>query len=78
MLLRRVSAHVKDQNWFAVGIDFVIVVIGVFIGLQVTSWNEERIAHSRAETYYERLPADLNAELESREARFEAEFITQL
>jgi hypothetical protein len=30
MILRRISAHVKDQNWFAVGVDFVIVVIGVF------------------------------------------------
>lgn len=40
MLLRRVTKHVKDQNWFAVGIDFVIVVIGVFIGIQVANWNQ--------------------------------------
>lgn len=40
MLLRRITKHVKDQNWFAVGIDFVIVVIGVFIGLQVANWND--------------------------------------
>jgi hypothetical protein len=26
--------HVQDQNWFAVGIDFLIVVTGVFIGIQ--------------------------------------------
>lgn len=42
MLLRRITKHVKDQNWFAVGIDFVIVVIGVFIGIQVANWNEAR------------------------------------
>ena len=42
MLLRRVTKHVKDQNWFAVGIDFVIVVIGVFIGIQVANWNDAR------------------------------------
>jgi hypothetical protein len=28
MILRRVTEHVRDQNWFAVGIDFVIVVVG--------------------------------------------------
>ena len=39
MLLRRITKHVKEQNWFAVGIDFVIVVIGVFIGIQVANWN---------------------------------------
>ncbi|MEE2929144.1 MAG: hypothetical protein VX599_00360 [Pseudomonadota bacterium] len=39
MLFRRVIQHVKDQNWTAVGIDFVIVVVGVFIGIQVSNWN---------------------------------------
>ncbi len=43
MLLRRITEHVKAQNWFAVGIDFVIVVIGVFIGIQVANWNEARV-----------------------------------
>ena len=36
MLLRRVTEHVRDQNWTAVGVDFVIVVIGVFVGIQVS------------------------------------------
>ena len=42
MLLRRITAHVKDQNWFAVLIDFFIVVIGVFMGVQVSNWNDTR------------------------------------
>ncbi len=42
MILRRVTKHVKDQNWFAVSIDFFIVVIGVFIGIQVANWNDGR------------------------------------
>ena len=42
MLLRRITQHVKDQNWFAVLIDFAIVVFGVFIGIQVANWNEDR------------------------------------
>ena len=40
MLLRSITKHVKDQNWFAVGLDFFIVVFGVFIGLQVQQWSE--------------------------------------
>ena len=35
MLLRSLTKHVKDQNWFAVVIDFIIVVFGVFFGLQI-------------------------------------------
>ena len=40
MLLRRVAQHVKTQNWFAVGLDFVIVAAGVLLALQVSNWSE--------------------------------------
>ena len=40
MLLRRITQHIKNQNWFAVFIDFVIVVAEVFIGIQIVNWNE--------------------------------------
>ncbi|MDZ7629063.1 MAG: hypothetical protein U5J99_11755 [Parvularculaceae bacterium] len=39
MLLRRVIDRVRAQNWRAVAIDFVIVVLGVFVGLHVNNWN---------------------------------------
>ena len=39
MILRSVTKHVKEQNWFAVILDLVIVVFGVFIGIQVSNWN---------------------------------------
>ncbi|MEZ5959176.1 MAG: hypothetical protein R3C30_01945 [Hyphomonadaceae bacterium] len=42
MILRRIIEHVKAQNWTAVAIDFFIVVFGVFIGIQVSNWNEAR------------------------------------
>ncbi|MEO0817453.1 MAG: hypothetical protein AAFX86_09110 [Pseudomonadota bacterium] len=42
MLLRRVTQHVKDQNWFAVLLDFAIVVFGVLLAIQVSNWNDAR------------------------------------
>jgi hypothetical protein len=62
MLLRRVIEHVRDQNWTAVGIDFVIVVIGVFVGIQVANWNSERETSQKAAIFTERLKADLREE----------------
>src|SRR6056297_1608605 len=47
MILRSLTRHVRDQNWFAVGLDFLIVVVGVFIGIQVANWNEERVQQER-------------------------------
>jgi len=42
MILRRISENVRSQNWFSVAVEFVIVVVGVFMGLQVQDWNEAR------------------------------------
>jgi hypothetical protein len=42
MILRRISENVRSQNWFTVAVEFVIVVVGVFMGLQVQDWNEAR------------------------------------
>jgi len=62
MILRRITQHVQDQNWTAIGIDFVIVVVGVFIGIQVSNWNAARQDRARAEVYSERLRAELRTE----------------
>ena len=40
MLLRRISSHVQSQNWFAVFLDLIVVVVGLFIGLQIDTWWE--------------------------------------
>lgn len=69
MLIRRMSAHVKEQNWFAVWLDLVIVFLAVFIGLQADNWNQQRVANENAKTYYARLITDLQAERSSRIAR---------
>ncbi|MDP1556680.1 MAG: hypothetical protein Q8L84_14580, partial [Hyphomonas sp.] len=42
MILRRITEHVRAQNWFAVALDFVIVVLGVFVAMQVANWNTAR------------------------------------
>ncbi len=43
MILRRVMEHVKSQNWTAVAVDFLLVVLGVFIGIQLGNWNDARL-----------------------------------
>lgn len=59
MILRSITKHVRDQNWFAIFLDFLIVVIGIFVGLQVTEWNERRQALDREYEYLTRLDEDL-------------------
>lgn len=38
MLLRHITEHVRAQNWFAVTLDFLIVVVGILIALQFSNW----------------------------------------
>ena len=42
MRLRRIIEHLAAQHWTAMWIDLVIVVVGVFIGIQVSNWNQAR------------------------------------
>ncbi len=63
MILRRITEHVKAQNWFAVGLDFLIVVVGVFVGLQVSNWNAERGERFREQVFLASLAADVRSDI---------------
>jgi hypothetical protein len=55
MILRRVIAHFRKQEWTAIALDFVIVVLGVFIANQVTTWKDEAETAKRKAAAVERL-----------------------
>lgn len=60
MLLRRIIDHVKEQNWTAVALDFVIVVVGILIAFQITEWSNDRDDRRRER----QIVADMLADLE--------------
>ena len=62
MKLRRIAEQLKHQHWTTIVIDLVVVVIGVFIGMQATNWNAERETNQRAAVFTKRLKADLRVE----------------
>ena len=64
MLLRRMTEHVKSQNWFAVGLDFFIVVFGVLLGLQAQQWLEGRNIQKDYEAAMGRLVVEIQSNLD--------------
>lgn len=44
MILRKFMQHIREQNWFAVGLDVLVVIVGIFLGLQVQAWYDGRVA----------------------------------
>jgi hypothetical protein len=59
MGIRQLARQLRHHDWLGFTIEVVIVVVGVFIGLQVDNWNEERQAAARGREYLQRLAADL-------------------
>lgn len=59
MILQNISTAIREQNYYAVALEFVIVIAGVVIGFQVNAWNESRAEVAKTELYLERLAADL-------------------
>ena len=65
MVIRRFREHAAHQNWLAVAIDLAIVIIGVFIGMQASNWNQDRLEQKQAREYRAMLLTDIDTNLEN-------------
>ena len=45
--LARIAERLRSHDWVAAAIEVAIVVLGVFLGFQVTQWNDERQSRTR-------------------------------
>jgi len=61
-VIRRAIESFRRRDWGAVAIEILIVVVGVFIGVQASNWNAERATNRRAEDFASRLRSDLREE----------------
>lgn len=59
---RRLLQSLKEQDWAAIAVEFVLLVLGVFLGIQVANWNAERETRQKSAIFTERLKADLRGE----------------
>lgn len=63
MILRRLATAIAEQNWFIVVLELVIVVAGIYLGLQAGEWSQYRADRRDEVTYLQRIAADLDASL---------------
>jgi hypothetical protein len=59
MILRNIASAFRRQDWFTVFVEIVIVVLGVFLGLQVSNWNEQRAHHAKEREFLTQLRNEL-------------------
>ena len=62
-MILRLSQSLKKQNWAAIVIEFVLLVAGVFLGIQVANWNEARILSAQEQAYLHELREEIRTNL---------------
>lgn len=65
MILRHISEQLSRQNWPAVTIEMVVVVLGIFAALQADGWNEARKDRAEESLYLSELMEDFVANREN-------------
>jgi hypothetical protein len=58
VIIQRLAGALREQNWFTVVLEVMIVVVGIFIGLQVDGWNEGRKKQQNIEAQLLRIADD--------------------
>lgn len=64
MIIRRLAEAIREQSWVTISIEFVIVVAGIFVGLQADGWNDARKDRIAERRYLERLYDDLAKDID--------------
>jgi hypothetical protein len=67
MILHNLSKAIREQNYYAVAIEFIIVIAGVVIGFQINAWAEGREDRALEAVYLERLHADISCAAEGQD-----------
>jgi acetone carboxylase gamma subunit len=62
MIFKRFAANLRAQNWFAIGIELAIVILGVFVGTWVANWNQERAAQRDTQALLRELGPEMIAQ----------------
>ena len=62
MIGHRLTNRLRQHSWLAVGIDLLVVVLGIMIALQVDGWRQRREDRELEQVYLRRLREDLQIE----------------
>ena len=72
MILQRLLLSFRKQDWTAVSLEGLVLVGGIFVGLQVDSWNDSRQDRLSERHYLERIYDELAADIVDIEQGIEA------
>lgn len=64
MRYRKILGHIKEQNWVAIVVDLLIVIVGVVIAMELSNWQHRLKDKEDQKHYLLALQDDISASLE--------------
>lgn len=68
MIINRLSALIHRQDWSSLTIEMIVLVLGIFAGLQVNNWNEDRLEAKRLDRQLVSLAEEMKENLKRLDA----------
>ena len=72
MILQRLATSIRKQDWFTVLIETLIVVLGVFLGIQLGNWNEARSERAQETELLQALHEEIETSIRLTEQKADA------
>jgi hypothetical protein len=72
MLLKRFTTAIRHQHWGTMLIELVVVVLGIFIGLQADDWNRQRQERAATAAYLDRLRVEITENRDASQQRVDS------
>lgn len=61
MILGRILTNFRNQNWASMTLEMLVLIVGVFAGLQADEWNAERENRNEERIYLQKIRVDVGA-----------------
>ena len=74
-MLKRIASFTRQHDWFAVGLEVVVVVIGLLLAFQLDRWRDGLAERRQEQTYINRLIADVETDIPAIEYAIELQAI---
>jgi hypothetical protein len=58
-MLKRIASFIRQHDWFAVGIEILVVMIGLLLAFQLDRWRDDIADKQMERVYIDRLISDV-------------------